>query len=91
MWCAERDCVSCQRFRLHHGRRSVRLHGLPKKMARKGQLDALRGIAILLVLYTQFWNLDSSLGSDGVCLLFVLEIDNGPTQCISPGIGFGGF
>jgi peptidoglycan/LPS O-acetylase OafA/YrhL len=40
---------------------------------RKEQLDGLRALAILPVLYTHFWNDDTWLGSAGVFLFFVLS------------------
>lgn len=45
----------------------------PARLERKEQLDGLRAIAIGLVLYSHFWNLDTALGTEGVYLFFVLS------------------
>jgi peptidoglycan/LPS O-acetylase OafA/YrhL len=44
-----------------------------RETPRKEQLDGLRALAILPVLYTHFWNDDTWLGSAGVFLFFVLS------------------
>jgi peptidoglycan/LPS O-acetylase OafA/YrhL len=44
-----------------------------RETPRKAQLDGLRALAILPVLYTHFWNDDTWLGSAGVFLFFVLS------------------